>query len=344
MNSESTKSGIDGGVRQMVAHWVITGDIVLETAAHFGGETYNNVDMAVLRDPLTGCPLLPGTSLAGALRGHLSDVLGGYRSKSESGDVASLFGAARSSEEGSQSPLIVFDSYGKLPEDATFEIRDGVSIEPALGIAEAHKKFDIEVLPAGTVFNFRLDLIVDDPDKENKLINLLNIALEGLEKGDISFGMRRSRGYGAIRATHWRAKRYDLSTKGGWMEWLLSDPKEPLDKEGDEKESPWDALLAAYSALKKEKIEDKRNRLVARVELSFPRGILVRSPGVGLDAPDAVHLHSGGKAILPGTSLAGVLRNRSRRKTREPVTSSSETLKLDEPSSDLEIYSKTKLL
>jgi hypothetical protein len=37
-------------VRTMVARWVITGNMVLKTAAHFGGEGESSVDLKLLRD------------------------------------------------------------------------------------------------------------------------------------------------------------------------------------------------------------------------------------------------------------------------------------------------------
>lgn len=308
MGNNHSKSEIAGGVRPMAARWIITGEIVLKTAAHFGGEGDSAVDMGVLRDPKDCVPLLPGTSLAGALRSHLADVLGGYRSKEDSG-IAALFGGERRKDEGAQSPLIVFDALGWLPDGMPVEIRDGVAIDPATGTAKAHKKFDMEVLPAGTIFPVRVELIIADTVFESRLINLLIMALEGLAKGDISLGMRRSRGLGAVTARNWQAVRHGLTTREGWLGWLTSDTQNPIGDEIETQDSPWKACRTAWPSITREEIEDKRKRVVIDAELSFPGGILVRSPAATPDAPDAVHLVSGGNSILPGTSLAGVLRN-----------------------------------
>ena len=60
--------------------------------------------------------------------------------------VAKVFGGARTDDNGSQSPLIVFDALGTLPADsASTEVRDGVLIETATGVAADQKKFDFEV-------------------------------------------------------------------------------------------------------------------------------------------------------------------------------------------------------
>jgi CRISPR/Cas system CSM-associated protein Csm3 (group 7 of RAMP superfamily) len=299
----------------MAARWIITGEMRLETAAHLGGEVDTSVDMAVLRDPKEGVPLLPGTSLAGALRSHLADVLGGYRSH-EKKEVSALFGAARSDDEGSQSPLIVFDSLGSLPDGTALEIRDGVAIDPALGTAEANKKFDFEVLPAGTRFPARMELIVEKPDQEARLLGLLIAALDGLGEGDIALGMRRSRGLGAVKVRSWKALRHDLTTAQGWIGWLTSDHVQPIRDEVPGHDSAAKAIRAACPTLTIEPIADQRRRLLVDLELEIAGDLLVRSPATEAGAPDVVHLCSAGKPVLPGTGLAGALRARALRIAR----------------------------
>jgi len=313
--NNSLQAGIAGGIRPMTARWVITADMALQTAAHFGGTGDGSADMEILRDPKEGFPLLPGTSLAGALRSHLSDVLGGYY-KEEHKDVSLLFGASRRDEQGTQSPLIVFDSFGRLPDGMTEEIRDGVAIDPETGTAMPRKKFDMEVIPAGTVFPLRLDVIIGKPEEESPLLSLLVKALDGLTVGDISLGARRSRGLGAVIAGHWSAVRYDLTTPDGWLNWLTSDTLHPIADDSNSSDKPKEAFEGAYHPIKWNEIADERNRLLVDAELFFTAGILVRSPAITPDAPDSVHLISGGRSVLPGTSLAGVLRNRALRIAR----------------------------
>ncbi len=315
MHNDTRRLEGSGGVRPITARWVITGKMRLETAAHFGGEGDVAVDMAVLRDPKEGVPLIPGTSLAGALRNYLADVLGGYRSK-EAEEVAALFGAARSHDEGSQSPLIVFDAFGTLPAEAAPEIRDGVAIDPATGTAEAHKKFDFEVLPAGTVFPLRVELIVESSKQEARLLGLLATALDGLTHGDMALGMRRSRGLGMVKAQDWKAFRHDLTTAQGWIGWVTSDHENPIEDHGQAYHSAAEALSAACPSLRIQKFEDRRRRLLVDLALELDGDLLVRSPATEAGAPDVVHLHSAGKPVLPGTGLAGALRAQALRIAR----------------------------
>jgi CRISPR/Cas system CSM-associated protein Csm3 (group 7 of RAMP superfamily) len=196
----------------------------LETSMHLGGDGAERVDMPVLRDPCDGKPLLPGTTFAGALRNALADRLLGFgRPETHSTDdrspeaeaIAALFGGTRGDDDGSQSPLIVFDSLGELPAGQGIEIRDGVAIDARTGVAEDHKKYDFEVLPAGTTFPVRVDLLIPDPrcsldasppPAEKSLLEWLAAALDAFSHGANSFGAKRSRGLGRVRAVWVRTR------------------------------------------------------------------------------------------------------------------------------------------
>lgn len=313
---ESRRLAGPGGIRPIRARWVITAEMLLLSAAHIGGRGGGTfTDMPLLWHPVDDRPLLPGTTLAGALRSHLADVLGGYRS-GEDPHVAGLFGAERRDDAGEQSPLITFDSLAQLPHDGAPEIRDGVAIDPKSGTAEEHKKFDLDVLPAGTVFPLRLELIVADLAQEADLLDRLRASLSGLVEGELSLGARRSRGLGQLAARRWRAHRYDLSSEDGWLAWLLSDPGLPIPGNRPPERDLDDALRGAWPAARLARLDDRRRRVTVETALQIPGGLLVRSPGTAPDAPDAAHLHSAGRPVLPGTSLAGALRSRARRIAR----------------------------
>lgn len=301
--------------RPLTVRWVICGTLTLETALQLGGEGSERVDMPVLRDGREEKPLLPGTTLAGALRSALTDRLVGYGAP-EPPEVARLFGGSRGDDLGSQSPLIVFDAIGTIPQGQGVEIRDGVAISPATGIAEDHKKYDYEVLPAGTTFPIRLDLLLpappsrdgEAPPDEKSLLETLATALDAFVRGENAFGAKRSRGLGRVRAV-WAAKRFDLGSPQGWLEWVLSDHERPLAADPNQPYIGHALELAAPQELRPIRLlPDRRNRIVIDLDLTLVHDILIRSPATNPGAPDVVHLHSGGSPILPGTSLAGVLR------------------------------------
>ncbi len=306
--------------RRLTARWVICGTLTLETALHLGGEAGEQVDMPVLRDARDGTPLLPGTTLAGALRSALADRLAGYE-EPEPPELAALFGGARDDDDGSQSPLIVFDALGEMPPGQGVEIRDGVAIAPATGIAEDHKKYDYEVLPAGTTFPVRVDLLLPAPTSrdgatppdEKWLLETLAAALDVFADGQRAFGARRSRGLGQVRAI-WAARRFDLSSPEGWIEWTLSDHELSFAALPEQACIRHALEQAAPEALRPLELPcDRRERIVIDVDLRTAHDLLVRSAGTDPGAPDVSHLHSGGAAIFPGTSLAGVMRTQALR-------------------------------
>ncbi len=302
--------------RPIKARWVIQANALLCSPAHFSGDTGNSVDMLLLRD-VDGYPLLPGTTLAGALRNHLNDYLCGYFNKGgNTWETALLFGGECGEQQGSQSPLIIFDSRGLVPGETDTEIRDGVTIDPATGTAEKHKKFDWEILPAGTKFKLRFELVIGDEREEGNLLGLLQTALSSLDTGELSIGARRSRGFGRMAAQSWRAYRYSLSCARSWCTWLLTDIENPFPSDLEPFEDVHSALQQAWLGHSILVFKDLRERMKVQLDLCLAGGILVRSVNADPLCADSVHLHSGGRPVLPGTSLAGVLRGRAMRIAR----------------------------
>ena len=297
-------------VRRIRSRWVFTATLKLETATCCGGDASDVCDQSILRDARSGEPLIPGSTLAGALRGHLADLLGGFRSR-EAAEVSELFGGGRSVDQGDASPLVLWDSIGQLPDKLGFEYRDNVKIDPKTGTAEDHKKHDMEVLPPGTCFPITLELIVDDISREPRLVSLLLAALSGLEKREIALGIKRSRGFGQVSLSQTKVLRFDLSTAEGWMEWLHSDPQKPMPARVQAVSGFAEGVATFLPSLPK--VDDNRKRLSIEMELQMEGGILVRSSGSAVDDPDMVHLRSGDRPVLPGTGLTGALRNQAMR-------------------------------
>lgn len=292
--------------------WVITGTLVLETPAHFGnGDADPLVDMPLLFDEVDGHPLLPGTSIAGALRNYLREYELGYGKKDSGATFASkLFGTAREeeSETGEQSPLIVNDAIGR---SAGMELRDGVAIDEKTRTAEENKKFDMQLLAAGSAFPLRFELLVSEDAESQQLRNFWVTALLGLQNREITLGARKRRGFGQVTVQGWQVYKYDLAKKEGLLGWLGSEHGLSEHKAQDGKD-----LSAKLEAQALSQDERKKARLTATFKLD---GTLMIRSGFGDSdtGPDMVHIHSkrpGAKTplpILPGTSLAGALRKRA---------------------------------
>jgi len=121
--------------RQIGGRWVIEGDLVLQTPTHLGnGDTDGIVDMPLLLDEATGRALLPGTSLAGALRNYLREYRHGFEQRATDALIEALFGGEKGNDEGNQSALIIDDALGEMPG---IELRDGVRIDPITRTAKS---------------------------------------------------------------------------------------------------------------------------------------------------------------------------------------------------------------
>jgi CRISPR/Cas system CSM-associated protein Csm3 (group 7 of RAMP superfamily) len=304
--------------RQVVRRIFVSGKLVLETPAHIGnGDAEGIADIPLLVDPLDGkSPLLTGASIAGALRNYIRDVQKGYgwleqRQAKDKSDAEQLFGCMDDTQNASvESWLMVDDALGCLPENhVATEIRDGVAIDPRTRTVEEDErgghKFDIELLPAGTSFDLAFEFW--QTEGSANLLPALAVALQGFQLGQIGLGMRKRRGFGQCRLDEWQVWDYPMTSKAGLMGWLnhpaaafhttgrdilqlLGNPDLPTDNRESFSIEAWFALLGS---------------------------LLIRSEG-GLDDPaDTAHLKSwrpeGENAVLPGTSLAGVVRSRALR-------------------------------
>ncbi|HWQ14471.1 MAG TPA: RAMP superfamily CRISPR-associated protein, partial [Roseiflexaceae bacterium] len=307
--------------RQIATRLVVTGDLVLETPAHLGnGDRGAQVDLLLLRDTREGRPLLQGTSIAGALRNYLRAYELGFRTREErrrgnidraNTAVELLFGSVKGDPDGDQSPLIVDDSLAGITPS---EIRDGVRIDAATRTALPDFKYDLELLPPGTVFPLRFELLLpSDGGQEARLRAALALALGALERGEIPLGARKSRGYGRCRVTNWRIRTYRLrESRADLLAWLAADhPAWGYAPETSESPPMADALGAPLA------VPDKRKAFVVEADFALAAPLLIRSEeplSGGDNQPDVAHLRDGaGQPVIAGTSLAGALRARAAR-------------------------------
>lgn len=315
--------------RKICTRLVVTGNLELTTPAHLGnGEPSDLVDMVLQRDVVDGRPLLPGSSLAGALRAYLQSLDFGYRVsevKDSNALAQRLFGGTKGDAEGNQSPLIVDDAFATQPfsenrdgvriggkQSTLTEIRDGVCIDGKTRTALPKFKYDLELLPARTIFPLRFELLL--PAEDAAIKEAFVLALQGLEQGAIAIGARRSRGFGRCRVAGWQWMSYDLRDPEALVRWLRAD----LDQAPAVEPQPISSLLPPPNVV------DRREqaRLEAHFTLSSPLLIRAELPlydkqgkvSQGADQPDVIHLVDlHGQPVLPGTSLAGVLRARAER-------------------------------
>jgi len=308
--------------RQISKRWVIEGDLVLQTPTHLGnGDTDGIVDMPLLLDEATGRALLPGTSLAGALRNYLRERRHGFEKRASDTLIEALFGGEKGNDEGNQSALIIDDALGEMPG---IELRDGVRIDPITRTAKIDVdngvlrgyKYDLQLLEAGTTFPLRMELLLSRGNDQQQVNRMLALALHGLETGEIAIGLRKRRGFGVCRVERWRVTRYDFTKTTDLLAWLAEDHPDWKVTPGDQQSGQRIANLLGVSL---DHVEDRRNLCRIHAQFIIDGSLLIRA-GFGEQdrGPDTVHLHSvrpGGarKPVLSGTSLAGALRHRAER-------------------------------
>lgn len=336
--------------RSVRERWIVTGTLVLDTPAHFGsGEDDDASDMALLLDEISDAPLLPGTSIAGALRNYLREIeLGdGVPFPQRRKDVKRkddkelekelererglkttlLFGSYRGDDdnEGAQSPLVVHDSVGVA---SAVTLRDGVAIDGKTRTAADDKKFDIQLLSAGTTFPLRFELIVGNPPKSDddpseyraRLLQGLATALHGLSSGEITLGARKRRGFGQCHVKTWSVQQYDLTStsKTGLLQWLVSERKKPAEWYDAAPVRQDKDICRALDKNVQLMARKNAQRVTLEAEFALDGAIMIRSGfGAADENPDMVHLHAYHAdsaervPVIPGTSWAGVMRHRA---------------------------------
>ncbi len=301
----------------------IRGLLHLDTPTHFGGaESEGSTDMPLLYDSVESSrPLLTGTSIAGALRNYLREYEKGYQwledatvPPEKKSWAEKLFGylddqphpqdQQRRLRGSVQSWLMIDDALGNLPDgNRSIEIRDGVALNPKTRTAYEGKKFDLELLAAGTTFpiSFEFWLSEDTP----QLLEALAIALQGLEQGKIGLGKRKRRGYGRCHVSGWQVWRYQMSDIEQVLGWLTH-----YSHDGDAYQSDIYALLNV-----KPSIHPQINLFHIEASFGLDGSLFIRSYGSERNVADTIHLRSWRdgleKPVLSGTSLAGALRARA---------------------------------
>jgi CRISPR/Cas system CSM-associated protein Csm3 (group 7 of RAMP superfamily) len=305
--------------RQVKERLFISGRLVLESPTHLGnGDASGVTDIGLLRDTVDGRPLLTGASLAGALRNYVRELELGYGTgESAAGEhvVEQLFGyVGEDPADGQKSNkptasieswLMVDDALGVLPKSNPIEIRDGVALDAATRAPVERKKYDIELLAAGTVFPLHFELwLPENASQRQAMLQALALALDGLEKGHIHLGMRKRRGFGRCRVTGWQVRRFamdNVTQVVGWLNYQAPDAAAAIGFQPDIAKQMDVTLPTA----------DAREAFHMEATFTLQSSLLIRSDSGKADAADMVHLtNAAGQPILSGTSLAGSIRAR----------------------------------
>ena len=280
----------DAVVRRLYAR----GKWKLDSVAHFGGDETGIADMCLLRDDDDKL-FIPAASIAGAARSFLarqSKPWREYKKGKESQELKRLFGGAE--KEDTMSALIVSDATC-ISEGVNRSIRDGVSIDIKLGTAKTGAKYDVEVVERGTEFRLKMECIIRHGDDDTALTQLFLAILHAFQQGDIRLGARTRRGYGRGKVESWEISDLRMNNPQHVMAWLRDDPWSYIDNSLSPEPLP----------------TDQRSYFRIETDFEFRTSLLIRSVPSEPEGPDMIHLQSGGKPVVPGTSFAGAFRHRA---------------------------------
>lgn len=305
--------------RSIAKRIFVSGKLVLTTPAGLGnGDSDGATDISLMLDATDGSPILTGTSLAGAIRNYLLEAEQGFgteESKAGTDVCQRLFGhvaknAANDTAYTAESWLMIDDALGAMPPDASFEYRDGVTIDPKTGTAEAGKLYDYELLPAKTTFDVSFELWLpqsaSEENESEKLLQAFADGLDALASGEIGLGLRKSRGLGRCKLADegWTVHEYDMGVPADIIDWLSLDGTA---KTGSNIHQLLDVKQGVH----------KGEQFVIDATFSLRTSLLIRSVSSDPNDPEDVYLRSarkeGERPIVSGTSLAGAIRGRALR-------------------------------
>ena len=235
-----------------------------------------------------GIPFIPGSSLAGAMRGYIEkekneDCIFGYEDMSN--------------HQGRMSSLYVTDLF--FDGAAPVAVRDGVALSDRK-TAVSGAKFDMEVVDTGAKGHFYLELVIRQNDDEQEMLSQLKKIFNGWHKKEIRMGSKKSRGYGEISLVEVKKKEF---TKDNILQYKYAYDEECKKAQKDDKLS-WEIISLSdlsYDCSKYVKIT---------VPLKLEGGISIRKYAAKKGEPDFVHVTANGKPVIPGTSFAGAIRHR----------------------------------
>jgi CRISPR-associated RAMP protein (TIGR02581 family) len=233
--------------------YLFIGRLVMESGLHIGGgrDALTTTDSAVMKY-IDDRPFVPGSSMKGAFRSAVERVAGSLSPRVRScglfagndddcptpthlgTDVTTvdddrladlchtcgLFGSPFMAAK------VRFSDLAVLPETwaGVTEVRDGVGIDRDSERAVDRIKYDYEVVPSETEFEFRL--VLENPDAERHELGLVAIGLREMEAGMIPIGGIRTRGLGRCRLADLKiyhlafnnAAKFKAYLKGGRLE------------------------------------------------------------------------------------------------------------------------------
>ena len=299
---------------RIVSRLFIRGKLVLQSPLIIGNGENEQTDVDVLKDH-EGKPYIPGTTLAGVMRHYLAND---KKMSDESPELQYLFGRGfdLSREQETTTSQIYVSDATLLSNQFTISVRDGVKINDFKAAYDG-SKYDYEVIEPGSIFDLKIEVLLRERDEyyikvngkqqlisnsldQSKVKHLVAVLLQGLESEQLAFGAKTSRGFGRVKLTDLKVYEIDHS-----------DYKALLDFDFDSF-----TTNVNYNDWILEEWESSHIELEADLELLG--SLCIRSHRLDADDADFAMLkRHDGRAVIPGTSWAGVFRHHVHRLLKE---------------------------
>ena len=197
------------GIKSIEDKLVITGILELKTGMHIGKSNdfapIGAVDSVVITNPLTGEPIIPGSSIKGKLRTMIAKIVHnggreGLLPEHEDDDVSikALFGSTNPITESRLQFYDLFLNNAKeIEAKETDLLYTEIKFENTISrhTAQANPR-QLERVPAGSKFNFKLVYNVENSEELESDFTLISQGLKMLQLDYI--GGSGSRGYGKV--------------------------------------------------------------------------------------------------------------------------------------------------
>lgn len=293
--------------------YVLKGHVENITPLHIGSGNDDRSDMDIVKNS-DGIPFIPATAFTGVLLHSLRPSLPSEIIKKE--EWKRFWGNTDKKEQKEKgrgtgyesrfrcSDLNIIDNTSN-PTSFAPVIRDGVKIDNTRNMAADKSKFDYELLEPGLHFSLNAEFSFTDSDREFVEIMIRTI-IWCLTEGDFFIGKMSNAGFGRIHLIPDTTTLYQFDFDSKTNDNAKDDALAWLYQDFSKKEKfSYEKLPPPYT------IQPDIFRIYADFQLKH--SLIVRSYSADPKAPDAVHLTSGNKNVIPGTSLKGAIRARAER-------------------------------
>jgi CRISPR/Cas system CSM-associated protein Csm3 (group 7 of RAMP superfamily) len=285
--------------RKIQSRLKITGILVAQSPIHVGGINNNpQIDLALATNG-QGQYYIPGTSLAGALRGWMENFINNMSQK----NLEALWGFQEKNGQGGHASFVIVEDAPII--GAIAEIRDGVGINRMWGTAAEQVKYERAILPKGT--KIPLDIALDiadingqsEPETKNQKALLAQL-LKALENSEIRLGAAKTRGLGKVKLQNLSIREHNFCNRSGILKMLQGKSNS----------------LKLNDLLQDNSIFTPSSQINIEIHWEPQNSLMVKSEGDGIVVdilPLVSKVDNHLTFVLPGSSIKGALRTQAER-------------------------------